>query len=846
MFRLASLRKHSSFLHNCANASFSSVLVSPLLSTFKNSPYFTLKKYSSLNDPIPDSTKTISFFLSDLFLLKLGRLDYITKFYSAYQATAIKSEITKAFSSQPNHSFHLLTIEDRLRDGGLRVYFKLSNQNIQQPNEILPAFQKYIDFLSTSNPKLHSIFQNNAYLVQGTPFKEDLLNYIPSRLLKVSFDGAELAEDHIYRIFRKYGKIVSIRRPDDTKAASNSVYIYYTSPKYAARAFNCIYGTVVNNTRITLKYQQLMKKNIIVDYFSQHSKFMIPILIATIATLFYSLFEPIRGWFIENKITKTHEKFFEKLIDYFSSIFLKTSIFYKKSASNSSSEYETYINGIWNKNVAIEERLKQLLTEHPEGLILVSGLEDIGKSNLLSSVLNDKKYSIEIDCEKLSQSADFSSQLKLLAKMVGYRPYFSFSYQMVLLFDKLLTLTTGQPSGFYNSPSSRFSDILDTAAFAIDSFKFKQMEKINKKLDSSTNSSQHSTTDTNNLLMGKGDSNSVTFANPESESIESSLYDEIPVIVISNFMNHSMEFSNNLIKWAAKIVTSGSAHVIFTSNNKSIYRELQQAIPLKTLNIITLGEASLSDSLSYVFTNLKTTGYYDKKYQLEDFIVSHNNAVSCIGSSKKDLDYYIHELISGKTSQESLDSVVTRAIIEITKLSLESNNNQVTNPNSWTRAQFWYFVNSLAKEQVMSYTKTKMTSLFNDNEAAILDLQSHNLISIEYENGNISVGKPIYCLAFEKLVETKAFSYPLQYYYHKENIAIETSNLNKCESELGEIGFFDLISSASTISNETKGNSETITRAFAIESRISTDEDPKITKKHQLSQSKNVRNLKIH
>ncbi|OMJ20562.1 Mitochondrial escape protein 2 [Smittium culicis] len=525
----------------------------------------------------------------------------------------------------------------------------------------------------------------------------------------------------IFDSFREYGRIYSIKCvPNPKKEEDHYFYVQYVFSKSASRAVNCLYGAEILSTRIYPKYERII----------------VPIIVAAAIAFIFSIFEPIRQFNISNKI---HNRY-KELFDHFSSLIFEIipiSFFARLQKSLGLYPFGSNNNvKIWPVDGPQQTRLKHLLEDSPDSLILISGPPGIGKMDLVNEAVRNKKYVLEINSDKLAQSSNMTEELEILADMVGYKPYFAFSYQLVLLIDKLLSSTTGQKSGLSGTPSSRFNEILDSTANVIDSIRLKQLSKLeknrlkNEKIDSESISlssnnklsldpyeqllSDHTPSNLvrdelsyasslqENIVNSNSDNNKDQLSNNsnvesisenstkentseqpinpsgnDSESANDNFFfaepsknnekissnksitsldsaipsDKIPVIVISHFINRPSKFSDDLIKWAARLVTSGSAHVIFTSNNISVYRDLQQAIPLKALTILTLGDASLENSLFYVYNRLKKINHLDQNTSFEAFSETHRNYLTNLGGRLTDLDLYMQGLVRGKNPQ---------------------------------------------------------------------------------------------------------------------------------------------------------------------------------------------------
>jgi hypothetical protein len=60
---------------------------------------------------------------------------------------------------------------------------------------------------------------------------------------------------------------------------------------------------VINGTRLEFTYQEMLKRGFFSDFFSKHSRLLFPLLVALMALLTYAVFDPIRVFFITNKLT---------------------------------------------------------------------------------------------------------------------------------------------------------------------------------------------------------------------------------------------------------------------------------------------------------------------------------------------------------------------------------------------------------------------------------------------------------------------------------------------------------------------------------------------------------------
>ncbi|PVU91469.1 hypothetical protein BB559_004119 [Furculomyces boomerangus] len=742
-------------------------------------------------------------FLSDLYVIRRSKFDFVTYFYNRYKKSSVEGEIKNLFKTQISKKFELIELENRIRDGGMRIYIKdktIEDTSTQDTINPISVFEELKNDTKNVAPDSFHLFTKNAFLVEGEPFKEDIMSFFPSRLIKISVFGTDLREEEVFEAFRKYGRIMSIKKgPEESKDTPKPFFVTFQQVNSASVAFNCLYGVYINDSKVCINYVPIVKRNVLIEWINMHTRFVLPIAIAALIAALYAAFEPVRQWYIINKITGRFRFMLKRIAEFFCKMMPNWLAFRIQNMRVMETRALSSPKNLWNIENPHEEKLKQLLESSPDSLILISGPRGVGKMEVVLEALENKKYALEIDAGKLAQASGFTERIEMLASMVGYKPYFASSYQFTLLLDKLLSSTTGQKSGLENTPSSWFTDILDTTALALDTIRFNQITEIKNNINKENKLknkgkgklSIYSSKNTSEIGNRSIDTDEESNLSGSSSTIPSS---DIPVIVISHFMDPPMEFSEELIKWAARIVTNGSAHVVFTSSNSSIYRDLQQIIPQKSLNMITLGDAPLESSLPYVYNRLRFAKHVDSTTDMIEFSEMHSEALKPIGGRQNDLDYYVQEILRGKTAAESLESAVWRAVTEIKKLSMSFDQPSQSSSKSWTSAQFWYMISNLVENGKIDYNKVRLSTVFDGNDTAILDLQASGLISVLYDYGTpseILPGRPIYAQAFSKLLDLKVFSSTMQYYYHKECLAIETSKLVKIEKELGELGFFE-------------------------------------------------------
>lgn len=192
----------------------------------------------------------------------------------------------------------------RLKEGG--AFVKFSHEPQIQAKEIEKTLRDYLK-RNPIKPWFNPWRRVRTFLVKGRPWIEDLYRF-PSPKLKVEFlpvepggEAAELSQETLYSIFRKYGKLADIMpQPIDSKVTPKFSYLNFMLTRHAIMAKNCMHGFIVPSsegggragTVLRLVYEQKMKAHWIRDWIVNHPRITIPLLAAIIATVTAAAFDP--------------------------------------------------------------------------------------------------------------------------------------------------------------------------------------------------------------------------------------------------------------------------------------------------------------------------------------------------------------------------------------------------------------------------------------------------------------------------------------------------------------------------------------------------------------------------
>ena len=192
----------------------------------------------------------------------------------------------------------------RLKEGG--AFVKFSYDPLADVTEIEKTLRKYLKE-NPIKPWFNPFRRVRTFLVQGRPWVEDLVRY-PSSMLKVEFipsktegQAAELSQEILYSLFRKYGKLVDIEpQPQGSKDLPKFAILKFMTIRHAIMAKNCMHGYKVPEsegggaagTVLKLVYQQRVKAHWIKDWLVNHPRLVIPAVAAIVATVTGAVFDP--------------------------------------------------------------------------------------------------------------------------------------------------------------------------------------------------------------------------------------------------------------------------------------------------------------------------------------------------------------------------------------------------------------------------------------------------------------------------------------------------------------------------------------------------------------------------
>ncbi|KAI0862467.1 RNA12 protein [Xylaria cubensis] len=682
-------------------------------------------------------------------------------------------------------------IVPRLKDGGAFVKFT-------HPADVAPKdIESRLSKLLAEKPikPFYSPFRGvQAGLVQGVPWLEDLQRFPKSRL-RVEFvpknpgeEAVELSQETLYSMFRRYGSIAEISsQPWDSKAVPKYAYVDFAFVRDAVMARNCLHGFVVPEelgggkfgTKFRISYERRTKPHRIWDWITNHPRIVIPVLVALLTGLTVVIFDPIRTFFVKTHVSRkyrlSNNRLYRWLRKQTSDIF----------AFRRAGDEQAGLNAVWSHRKDLIEQIQAWLMESAETFIVVQGPRGSGKKELiLEQALKDRQNVLLIDCKQIIEARGESAIIKKMASEVGYRPIFSWANSMSSMIDLGIQSTTGVKAGFSETLDSQLQKILNTAATALRTL----------GLESRSKNDSDASLPPDAYLE----------AHPEKRA----------VVVVDNFVYKSEENSiiyEKIANWAAALVQSDVAHVVFLANDSSYTKVLSKSLPDRVFRQVALGDLSPDVAKWFILGHItagtqdseKTDNEGDRDLKENEKIANTpdlaglDDCIGTLGGRLTDLEYLARRIKVGQSPKQAVAEITEQSASEILKMFLLPGKATGDGEHKWSMEQAWYLVNLLSKKDTLRYNEVLLSDTFSssltapDGESALEGLANAELITVRSNAGrphSITAGKPVYQAAFRQLAGDKVLSAKMELARLKELVKIEGANIDKAEKELALLG----------------------------------------------------------
>ncbi|CAO1635155.1 unnamed protein product [Sympodiomycopsis kandeliae] len=606
-----------------------------------------------------DANKATGYLYFDsLYPIKLGFWDIRHWFVKTNHSSLLQRLKTSLpAEDQVGHDFKVIGAEERLKDGGAFLSFTFSP--LHRPAPAAPLYETRDEALQHIEQAVKSGLKRtytptealmlswgtkpSVHVVKGKPWLEDLNRY-PALGLRVNLSGGDLSEEQLWALLRPYGRIVAIEKKP------NEAVVLFSRMRSATSARNCAHGVeLTNGARLVINYKGTERAKQAWEWTTNHPRIVLPALAFLLGGFTYAIFDPIREFFIESKLSHTFDFGNYKLYTW-----LKQNTVDLILDDDSNSKKSGIDTVDWFERRAAKESIQSWLRDQPETFVTITGPRGSGKHKLLESSIPKDRKVLRIDCAEIARSvgssagsatsssktsADEASRgagkmdtalISALASEVGYYPLFSWLNSFNSMIDLAAVGLIGSKAGFSKPAEEQLGQILEVTSRALSHIKSKEDNRVAKAKArrDKQGSKQVAQTAPIPAANEKG--------NPESGSekpgsfrdevpLEPGLAQEaaaaasrkddglnpkLPIIVIDNFHLKSLRsplLYSILVQWSSQMISSRTAHVIFVSDNPvASSKEISRALPdSRPVNNIVLADAEKDRAREFVRSRLR-------------------------------------------------------------------------------------------------------------------------------------------------------------------------------------------------------------------------------------------------
>ncbi|KAI1109479.1 escape protein-like protein 2 [Nemania sp. NC0429] len=683
----------------------------------------------------------------------------------------------------------------RLKDGG--VFVKFSHPAELTSSELEKSVSKVLAD-KPIKPFFNPFRTVQAGLVKGVPWLEDLQRF-PTTRLRIEFvpknpgdDAVELSQETLYSLFRRYGSISEIiSQPWDSKVLPRYAYVDFGFVRDAIMARNCLHGFVVSEelgggklgTKCRISYERRIKPHRFWEWLTNHPRIVIPAIVALLTGITVVVFDPIRSFFVAAHVSGKYRLSNNKAYRW-----LRQQTYDIFSLKRGGDE-QAGLNAVWSHRKDIIQQIQGWLMESAETFIVVQGPRGSGKKELvLEQALRDRKNVLVIDCKQIVEARGESAIIKKMASEVGYRPIFSWANSMSSMIDLAIQSTTGVKAGFSETLDAQLQKILQTTAEALQTL----------GLDGRSKNDPDASLAPDAYLE----------AHPEKR----------PVVVVDNFICRSEDNTlvyEKIADWAAALVQSDVAHVVFLTNDSSYTKVLSKSLPDRVFRQVALGDLSPYVAKWFVLGQVTGGSIVDEKTEKTDGadvpdaeenrnvaadmpdLAELDSCIGTLGGRLTDLEYLARRIKAGQSPKQAVAEITEQSASEILKLFLLPGKATSDGEHTWSMQQAWYLVKLLSKDDTLRYNEVLLSDTFAssltapDGESALEGLANAELIAVKFHAGrpcSIVAGKPVYQAAFRRLAADGVLAAKMELARTKELVKVEGANIDKAERELALLG----------------------------------------------------------
>ena len=196
----------------------------------------------------------------------------------------------------------------------------------------------------------------------------------------------------------------------------------------------------------------------------------------------YAIFDPIRIFNIKNKLSSRIPLAFSSPLSTSlkSLTTMASSLGLTKHVMKPTSQFD-----LFSEVTSLSKDIEAYLSTPPGTFLVIAGPAGIGKSEMLTKILDRRQAKLIIDLNKLSANGG-NTVMTGLAKQTGYWPLFAFMAKLNNIVDIAATATVGSKVGLSSTQESDIARILELTAVALSDVTKAEMQRQKAKRKNAT------------------------------------------------------------------------------------------------------------------------------------------------------------------------------------------------------------------------------------------------------------------------------------------------------------------------------------------------------------------------
>lgn len=766
----------------------------------------------------------------------------------------------------------------------IRPHLRPIHQYLLSPTRLMPQ-------LWLPKPSVH--------IVLGTPWLEDLARF-PSRMLSITFvEGGAPTEQQLWELLRPYGRLSKM----EINAKDNKATVVFHRIRSATSARNCLYGASLGSRKLVIDYVPPLHAHKLWDWLTNHPRIVLPVLAFFLGTITYAVFDPVRAFFIksnvENMFSLSDYRVYAWLkrntVDLFhSGKEIDSSLddwWERKAAVN---EIQGWLRETPSTFITIagprgsgKHPLLERATSNKNVKHLTIHCEEIahtakGDENaLVPSLANQVGYfpvfnwisslnnlidlaAVGLIGSKAGFSTPTDAQLKQVLN-VTTRALVNIKEETMRKKEreakkaakgqKHAKPASGSPAKVQDGKVAGVPTPTPAAVEKGEDPQSQSMTPHTQSMQTSSAATPESLTPHSSDPSARMAAVSATGKNRDELGPEAALYTpeqgsndergyDAPVVILDGFHHKGIQTDllwNVLASWAADVVSSGVAHVVFVTDNPvAMAKTLGRALPNVPFQSITLADADEEKARGYVLSKLRELGHVESadrvatqqdrkpasnadarpglaamlsaRKQADRDATSEPSAaesartssdqpdvngldqdtakwVDLLGGRLTDLEALVQKVGLGYTVETAVKDIIARTVVEIRKNAF-GDDLEDAKALPWSRGQAWLIVEQLANKGELPYYALLHDGLKGD-EAALKAMEQAEMISVRHVDGRpgtIRAGRPVVQQALKELCRDRVFADTQRYLSNASSIASCEKLIREAEGEIRELG----------------------------------------------------------